>query len=195
MPNRADAILLACALILNPGAHAATLTTVLTEKGTWISVTGDIIREDADVLENLLEKADMDGHSIQGVRLNSPGGNLIGGIRLARVIRSHAIMTAVSHAATCNSACFLALSAGNRKFVDYGGRVGIHAVADGQGRTTEETEAATRAMARFCEELGVPKAITERLIGTPPQQILWLNADDLRSMGVAMTGRSVDAPE
>lgn len=189
MPNRAAAMILAGALVLSTGASAAMLTTVLTEQGVWIAIKGDIIREDADALENLLQRADLDGRSIRGVQLDSPGGNLLGGIRLARVIRSHAVLTAVGRAAACNSSCFLALAAGRQKFVDYASRIGIHAVADKQGRITEETEAATRAMARFCEELGVPKSVTEKLIGTPPDQIVWLSVSDLRSMGVAMTGR------
>lgn len=189
MPNRAAAMILASALISSTGASAATLTTVLTEKGVWIAIRGDIIREDADALENMLQRADLNGRSISGVQLDSPGGNLLGGIRLARVVRSHAVLTAVGRAAACNSACFLVLAAGHQKFVDYASRVGIHAVADKQGRITEETEAATRAMARFCEELGVPRSVTRKLIGTPPDQIVWLSVSDLRSMGVAMTGQ------
>jgi hypothetical protein len=39
-------------------------------------------------------------------------------------------------------------------------------------------------MARFARELGVPSPIIGQMASTPPSQIVWLDARDLRSMGV-----------
>jgi hypothetical protein len=183
------AILLSVALAAGSKVEAANLTTLLTEKGTMIALKGDITREDANTLENLIRAANANGGVIRGLQLDSAGGNLLGGIRLARLIRGHAdLSTTVAYGAKCASACFLVFAAGNGKFVSYESFVGVHGAADKQGDVTEETRAATRAMAHFCRELGVPSAITEKLIATPPDEIGWLTPEELRSMGATMVG-------
>jgi hypothetical protein len=186
---RVHAILLSVTLAAGSQVEAANLTTLLTEKGTMIVLKGDIIREDANTLENLIRAANANGGVIRGLQLDSAGGNLLGGIRLARLIRGHAdLSTTVTYGAKCASACFLAFAAGNEKFVSYGSFVGVHGAADTHGDVTEETRAATRAMAHFCRELGVPSAIAEKLIATPPDEIGWLTPEELQSMGTTMVG-------
>jgi hypothetical protein len=44
-------------------------------------------------------------------------------------------------------------------------------------------------MARIVKDLGVPPAIIGKMVVTPPDKIIWLSPDDLRSMGVTMTGK------
>ncbi|WP_244427143.1 hypothetical protein [Methyloferula stellata] len=174
---------------------AATLTTLLTDKGAMIALKGDIALSDADALETRMRAAEANGHAIRGLMLDSLGGNLVGGLALARLVRAHTdLQTTVSYGATCASACFLVFAAGQTKFADYGSSVGIHGAADKSGRVTEDAMAATRAMARFSMEVGVPAPIAQKLINTPPDTIVWLSAADLRSMGVAMAGRPVQAP-
>jgi hypothetical protein len=182
-------MILIAALAINAAAEAATLTPLLTEKGMMVALKGDIVREDANTLENLIRSNAAQGHVIHGLQLDSAGGNLLGGIRLARLIRGHGdLSTSIIYGATCASACFLVFAAGREKFVNSASLVGVHGVADKSGNVTEETEAATRAMAYFCKELGVPAQITDRLIATPPGDIVWLSPDDLRSMGAILLG-------
>jgi uncharacterized protein len=49
---------------------------------------------------------------------------------------------------------------------------------------------ATISMARIVSGFGVPPQIIGRMITTPAQDIAWLTPEDLRDMGVVMTGRS-----
>ncbi len=191
MTRPAHALILIAALAFNVQAQAATLTPLLTEKGMMVALKGDIVREDANTLENLIRAAAAQGHVIHGLQLDSAGGNLLGGFRLARLVRGHGdLSTSVIYGATCASACFLVLAAGREKFVNVTSFVGVHGVADKLGHVTEETEAATRDMAYFCRELGVPANITDKLVATPPGDIIWLSADDLRSMGATLLGAS-----
>jgi hypothetical protein len=44
-------------------------------------------------------------------------------------------------------------------------------------------------MARAVKELGVPEKIIGKMVVTPPSDVVWLGADDLRSMGVTMIGK------
>lgn len=195
MPHRGSAIILITAIVMGSSAAAATLTRLSTGRGAEIVLKGDIAREDAEALENLMRAINEEGQPVRALRLDSPGGNLLGAIALARFIRRHAeISTSVGSGSTCASACFLAFSAGSRKFADYNSFVGVHGVADGHGGVSEETEAATRMMARIGNEFGVPAEITGKIIATPPDEIAWLTPDDLRQMGATMIGRPASTP-
>ena len=68
-----------------------------------------------------------------------------------------------------------------------------HMKVDKFGNVTDETKAATIAMARFSAELGVPSTITHLMLTTPPDKIAWLSAEDLRAMGTTMIGRPIQA--
>ena len=195
MLHRRNAIALILAIAAGSNAAAANFTTLATDEGVEIALEGDIAREDAGSLEALTRAVGESGQAVRVLRLDSHGGNLLGGIELARFIRSHSeISTTVDSGSICASACFLAFSAGSRKFADYNSLIGVHGVADGSGGVTEETEAATRMMAQISKELGVPTDITDKIVATPPDQIVWLSPDDLRQMGATMIGRPALAP-
>ncbi len=171
---------------------AATLTTLPTSQGTAVLLRGDITRNDASALDAFLSASG--DHKINALRLDSPGGNLIGSIHLARLVQRHPeLSTMVVNGSTCASACFLVFAAGHKRFADYRSFVGIHSVDDKFGNVTDETKAATVAMARFSAELGVPTKITNLMLATPPDKIAWLSADDLKAMGTTMVGRPIQA--
>lgn len=185
-------LLVGTAVAAADAAAAATLTTMPTGQGTTIILRGDITREDAGALDALLSASG--DHKINAFRLDSPGGNLIGSIHLARIVQRHPeLTTMVVNGSTCASACFLVFAAGHKRFADYRSFIGIHSVGDKRGYVTEETKAATVAMARFSAELGVPAEITDLMMVTPPDKIAWLSATDLRSMGTVMIGRPIQA--
>src|SRR5205823_3467608 len=89
-------------------AAAATITSVPGKHGSIIiDIHGRIATGDADVFNRILEKAADAGKSIAGVLLNSPGGKLDEGAKLAFVIRLARYPTVVAPGAICASACFL----------------------------------------------------------------------------------------
>jgi hypothetical protein len=141
-------------------------------------------------------KAAMDDRrAIAGILLNSPGGNVAEGFRLARIVRDAKMAAIVSDGAVCASACFIVFAAGSEKFAGYAARVGVHgAVSDGSQHETDQSRAATIIMARAVKELGVPPGIIGQMVVTPPNQVVWLSPDDLRSMGTTMTGRAEQTP-
>ena len=67
----------------------------------------------------------------------------------------------------------------------------MHKASEKGGHETALSDAVNVSMARFAEGLGVPSAITGRMVKTPPKQIVWLNSQDLKSMGVRMAGEPV----
>ena len=70
-----------------------------------------------------------------------------------------------------------------------GAKVGVHRSSDKYGQESSDSVAATKSMAKFAqEELGVPYTITSRMVSTPSKQIGWLDAQDLKAMGVSLAG-------
>lgn len=187
--DRAAAIaVILCAV---PSASsAATLKSVATKDGkTIVLLSGEITEGDADTLKASIKSANDTGKLVSGIRLNSPGGNLLEALKLADVVRFAKVATNVAGNATCASACFLVYAAGATKFANYTAQVGVHGASDKQGEETMASGAATVSMARAAKDLGVPPAIIGRMVVTPPNEMVWLTPQDLLSMGTSMIGK------
>jgi Sel1 repeat len=159
-----------------------------------VKPNGEIADGDADALEALIKSLNDGGRLFSGVRLNSPGGSLLEAVKLAELIRRAKISTIVAIGSKCASACFVAFAAGTEKFVSYSGFVGVHGASDKLDHETVESGAATVSMARIVKELGVPASIIGKMVVTPPEELVWLTPDDLRSMGAVLTGRPAHGP-
>jgi hypothetical protein len=195
MSHASTAFALIAAMFGGLDAEAATLTRRTAQGGADIVLRGDVAPEDADSLAMMLRAIAEDGQSFRVLRLDSPGGSLIGGIALAKFIRSHGeISTEVDSGATCASACFLAFAAGNPKVAARNSLIGVHGVADFRGAVTDETKAATRIMGRVSSELGVPVEITDKMLATPPDSVAWLSPDELRRMGATIVSGARPEP-
>lgn len=144
-----------------------------------ISISGNIAPGDAELLRTRIKAATDAGKLVTSVRLNSEGGNLLEGARLADVVRSAKVSTNVGQNATCASACFLIFAAGETKYAYVRARIGVH----GASENGTESRKATMAMARIAEELTVPSSIIRRMVNTPPGDVTWLSLNDLRLMG------------
>lgn len=185
---------LALAIVLSStvssALSAATFKSVATKDGkTIILLSGEIAEGDADTLKAAIKSANDVGKLVSGVRLNSPGGNLLESLKLADVVRFAKVATNVAGNATCASACFLVYAAGATKFANYTAQVGVHGASDKRGDETTASNAATVSMARAAKDLGVPAAIIGRMVVTPPNEMVWLTPQDLLSMGTTMIGK------
>lgn len=173
--------------VFSASAQAATLTSYTSKEGKEIIIlNGEIAAGDAEQLQNLTKTANAAGRLVSGVRLNSPGGNLLEGVKLAEAIRFGKIASVVPNGASCASACFIAFAAGAEKFASYSANVGVHGASNKDGTDAGD---ATVAMAKIVKELGVPASIIGKMVVTPPDQIVWLSPDDLRALGTTMTGK------
>jgi len=181
---------MAFAVYLGGPASSATIKSLPGKNGrVVIQISGQIAPGDADIFISVVKQANAAGKAVESVQLNSSGGKLFEGARLAAAIKFGKMSTTVAQGAVCASACFLAFAAGDPKFVGYGALIGVHKASDKDGRETEASGAATLSMAGFAKELGVPSAIIARMSSTSAKKIAWLNPQDLQSMGVSMPGR------
>jgi hypothetical protein len=148
-----------------------------------ISISGDIMPGDADLLQARIKAANDAGKQVTSLRLNSAGGNLLEAVRLADAVRFARMSTNVGQSATCASACFLIFAAGETKYANNSARIGVHGASEkGVG-----SRAATTSMADVAKELDVPWSIIRRMINTPPGEVEWLSLADLRLMGTTVS--------
>jgi hypothetical protein len=178
------------AVLIGYPASAAVLKSTATKDGRIVvSISGEIIEGDTDGFKAAIKTANDAGKLVTSVRLNSPGGNLLEGVKLAEAVRFAKMATNVGDGATCASACFLIFAAGATKFANYSAQIGVHGASDDAGQETAQSSAATVSMARIAKELGVPAAIIGRMVVTPPAEMVWLSPSDLQSMGATMVGK------
>jgi hypothetical protein len=112
-------------------AMAANITSTVSKEGKVIvSIAGGIAEGDADSLKAVIKSANDSGRLVSGIRLNSPGGSILEGTKLAEIIRFGKIATVVANGATCASACFIVFAAGDPKYVSYSASVGVHGASE-----------------------------------------------------------------
>jgi len=179
----------ACVVAACRPVWAADLTTTLSrENRTIVLLNGEIAEGNAGRLRDIIRGATSSGRPVSGIRLNSPGGSLVEGVRLAGVIQGAKIATVIASGATCAAACFIAFVAGNQKFASATATVGVPGAANKQ-----EAAGETPAIVRVVKELGLLDAIVEKILTTREDDITWLTQDDLRAMGAIVTGRPAQA--
>jgi hypothetical protein len=195
MKSGAWAVLLGMAAAsIAADACAAEFMSSATEDGrVAIAISGAISPGDSDNLKSAVKVATDAGKRVSSIRLNSAGGNLVEGAKLAELVQLAKLATDVGAGTTCASACFLVFAAGQTKSADYTARIGVHGASDRTGAETAQSGAATILMARLAKALGVPPAIIGRMVVTPPTQIMWLSPADLQSMAVTMVGKPSQA--
>jgi hypothetical protein len=174
---------------------AATLTSYTSKEGKVVVIlAGEIALGDTEQLQRIIKSANDLGKIVSAVRLNSTGGNLLEGVKLADGIRFGKIASVVPNGSTCASACFIAFAAGADKYASYGASIGVHGASEKNGQETEGSNSATVAMAKIVKELRVPADIIGRMVVTPPEQMVWLSPNNLRAMGTTITGKPVQTP-
>jgi len=152
---------------------AATLTSYTSKEGKVVVIlAGEIALGDTEQLQRIIKSANDLGKIVSAVRLNSTGGNLLEGVKLAGAIRFGKIASVVPNGSTCASACFIAFAAGADKYASYGASIGVHGASEKNGQETEGSNSATVAMAKIVKELGVPADIIGRMVVTTPDQMV-----------------------
>jgi hypothetical protein len=170
---------------------AADLTTTLSRENRTIALlNGELAEGDASRLRDIIRASMSSGRPVSGIRLNSPNGSLVEGVRLAGIIHVAKIATVIASGATCASACFIAFVAGNQKFVSATATVGVPGAAN---RLGQDAAGEIPSIVRVVKDLGLLDAIVEKMLAAHEDEIVWLTQDDLRAMGATITGRPAQA--
>ena len=132
------------------------------------------------------------GTRLVGLSLNSPGGDLEEGFRLAEAVREQHLPAVVGQGATCASACFNVFAASPHRFAGSTALIGVHG-ASFRGNDEVFAEAMTVKSARQLADDGVPEAILGKMITTRPEQVWWLSRADLEAMHVDLNVPHIDS--
>ncbi len=150
-----------------------------------ISGMGEIVDGDVTRLMSLMREMTIDAPSahIVAIMLDSPGGQLSEGAKLADIIQSAKLTVIVGPGATCASACFLLFAAGSARIIAPDALIGVHSASEA-GQENIASMASTIAMARAAAQLNVPPQIIGKMVETTPNRVAWLTRDDLALMDV-----------
>ena len=169
-------------------ACAASFTTAVSEAGqTIVLLDGRIEPGDGTKLHLIVTAMDNQGRAVSALYLNSTGGIGHDDHAMAALVKRFKISTVVADGAECVSACFTVFAAGHKKLAGYHVQIGVHRASQ-NGEETDASVAATAENAKIIREFGVPPAIVDKLMRTPPGRMAWLTPGDLQSMNVAITG-------
>jgi hypothetical protein len=152
------------------------------DNGVVIGIVGGLKDGDDSKFASSIQKAKSLGIHISAVSLDSPGGLVIVGASIAKLVRSNGFNTLVPSDATCASACFMIFAAGKERFAGDKARIGVHSANNPKLGETDDAKSSTIDMARFLAELGVPPPILGKLVTARPADMAWLTPDDLRLM-------------
>lgn len=173
----------------------------------WIAAEGEIVPETATDLENFIKSF---GYSENpggwSVRLNSPGGDLAGGIRLGEVIRKLKLDTEIGatepdsygHWKTapghCASACAFAFLGGLSRYAS-GGELGVHqfyneiALRDPSAKVFNSLDMSqhqfvSAMLIDYVFRMGVDPRLVSIAASTPPMEMQFLDAQLLDELNV-----------
>ncbi len=115
------------------------------------------------------------------VVLDGPGGVLGEALLIAEEVRRRRLSTLVADNRRCASACAIVFLSGSTKYMGSGAAVGLHSASYADGRADPE---ATRLMAAYLSQVGVPSSTLANMARTAPSDIRWLTAQEHRAIGI-----------
>ncbi len=150
-------------------------------------MTGDIVTGDANKFIHYIKENFVNKHrSLTALYLDSDGGVLEDGGRIAEVVHRIDLAVVVGDSAVCQSACFLILAASKQRVIGARARLGVHSTAADPelvgGKTAEDSSAMaeTVRLARLYRHYGVPDSVVVGMVSTLPSSIYTLSETEKR---------------
>ena len=144
-------------------------------------MTGPITLGDDKRFISLLTEQSTKGHKIDALVLDSGGGDVTTGYKLAAIVKTIGMTTVVE--GTCASMCVTVFAAGDDRVAVLGSLLGVHSVVsvpDDQtmGVEDEGAMAETVRLVRVMKNDGTPEPVIAKLVSTPSSELTWLDAND-----------------
>jgi hypothetical protein len=174
--------------------------TITGDKTRTIFATG-VIDDNAPVrLLNLIRKNNIPAGS--QVELDSPGGNLLAGIKLGQIIRSFGFNTdiarfdrATGHAASpgeCFSACTLAFLGGRWRFITHGSEYGVHRFyfSKPAGTDSDVAQMISAAVVQYIRDMGADPELFSAMTVAGKENIALIPEKELKRLNVINDGQT-----
>lgn len=115
------------------------------------------------------------------VRFDSPGGSLLAGIEIGKIIAASGFATSVSD--LCASSCALAWLAGSPRILSSSAKVGFHLAYKSNVDQTE-SGAGNALVGSYVSGLGFGENIVRYITSALPNDMQWLNSRDADLLGI-----------
>lgn len=159
---------------------------------------GEISSNTPEIFDDFIKKNPFDGFNFE-IHLNSPGGNLIGGMRLGNKIGELGLKSAVisyrgdiEMPGYCMSACALAFLGGNSRSLMEGSRLGFHQFSSASSTGTmvqlKQTEVETQMLSGLVQQYIFSKGASPDLFTimavTPPDEMYVPDRKELEELNI-----------
>lgn len=144
--------------------------------------------------ERLTAELDKRGSYVKTVVLSSPGGSVSDALSMGRAIRARGLDTRVEGKGLCASSCPLVFAAGVGRTAEPGAAIGVHQVfaahqpgaprLDGAEAMAQAQRVSAEAQ-RHLVEMGVDPRVWINAMETPPQEMFYFTAQELRELKLA----------
>ena len=129
------------------------------------------------------------------IALSSPGGNLVGGLKLGMLIREMGFNTTISSTdhspPNCISACAYAFAGGLSRHLSEGSKYGIHQF---KGTVKEigdsESQKVSATIAKYLDQMGVDRHLLDYAQVTASDKVMMLSTAQAKLLKVDNTGQS-----
>jgi hypothetical protein len=168
-------------------------------KSRKIFLDGPIDRKSLALVQDALEKA---GDNGADVYFNSPGGNLLSGIEIGRLIRRHGASTILGKRrpgadltilpAECYSACSLAFIGSVYRYSGTESIYGVHRFASTTGPSDDDLDMAqilSAAISTYIREMGVDPRLFDLMASTSKDEISVINSEEMKKLQIVNNGR------
>lgn len=167
-----------------------------------IAMSGEIVAGDAEKLRSALAMYDQISFREIVVYLDSPGGSLVAGLEMARVLkgRSEIVSTRVESTertfAECASACVFVFAGGDLRYLAETGRIGVHQFFISNPDITSDMalsvgQSLSSDIVRLFDSQGIATDFFEEMAYTPSTGIKWVDRRKLEDWRV-VTGDVLD---
>ena len=171
---------------------------------TWISAEGEITNQTPADFEKFLATATI--WKRQRIAIDSPGGSVIGSIKLGEIIRAHEFLIGVGKSikngnysspapGQCASACVFAFVGGIERSVVAPSRIGVHQIAisrqslyeskaisvDELDRTFASSQIVIGLVISHFIKMGIDLNVVTLMTQTLPADVRWLSSEELKS--------------
>lgn len=171
----------------------------------WVAAEGEVTPDTPREFEEFMKNRP-NPIPYETIRLHSPGGSLIAGLKLGYLFRQYHTFTTVSRTKSfasyddwddgiCASACAYAFLGGVRRTLDSGARLGVHRfykgsaadnLAAGQysAKDLDDTQRAFAALVLYIRNMGVDPGFVGLADQAAPDQIHWVSAAEATNLQV-----------
>jgi len=129
------------------------------------------------------------------IALSSPGGNLVGGLKLGMLIREMGFNTTIGSTAysppNCISACAYAFAGGISRHLSEGSKYGIHQFKGTEKEIGDsESQKVSTTIARYLDQMGVDRHLLDYAQVTASDKVMTLSIAQAKLLKVDNTGES-----